>query len=40
MPEESCEAISKTKKKKISKEDKFHAFTNPELIDEPVCFHI
>ncbi len=38
MPEENCEADQR-KKKKISKEDKFHDSTNPELIDEPVCFH-
>ncbi len=37
MPEE-CEADLR-KKKKISKEDKFHDATNPELISEPVCFH-
>ena len=38
MLDESCEADSR-KKKKISKDDKFHDGTNPELIGEPVCFH-
>jgi hypothetical protein len=38
MSDESCEADMR-KKKKISKEDKFHDSSNPELIDEPVCFH-
>ena len=38
MSEENCEADSR-KKKKISKEDKFHDSSNPELISESVCFH-
>jgi hypothetical protein len=38
MSDESCEADSR-KKKKISKEDKFHDADNPELISESVCFH-
>ena len=38
MSEENCEADLR-KKKKISKEDKFHDSSNPELIGESVCFH-
>jgi hypothetical protein len=38
MSEENCEAELR-KKKKISKEDKFHDSSNPKLIGEPVCFH-
>ena len=38
MLDESCESDNR-KKKKISKDDKFHDSTNPELISEPVCFH-
>ncbi len=36
MVDENCEI---PKKKKITKENKFHDSSNPELIDEPVSFH-
>jgi len=31
--------MEEKKKKKITKENKFHDSSNPELIEEPVSFH-
>ncbi|MDD3985512.1 MAG: hypothetical protein PHY59_06455 [Methanobacterium sp.] len=36
MVDDSCDI---PKKKKITKNNKFHDSSNPELIDEPISFH-